>query len=1507
MSSSKEWLSFGGMLVGQAVGGFIGLAICATVSYYCRQDESKQHGLYNDRTRPTAAKTSLSIVPAVFGTDLVSATITWMQPFITTSYGVPDSEVDDVQIVIANMVLDFGGYYFGNYIHNGMTINTFTLWDTLNFYDFLCHEAAYSYAEINKYDPYPVTIIPNLTQSSNYTNVNIPGNKHSMIYYRGLFVPPISNIWANSVFNKGTVEDWALTRSRWSGVPQIKAELTGEHSANTTFAFDTTDNPYNPTSSKSYSHYPFSFPDSNDHYLYGIFQPVAGSSDPWLNVYCDIRRLNIYTYTYDRFDTVENYYNNITRGFNNSNFVSRQDGDKLFISMGRNWDNGGTDHHHANYSLEYDLFYIDRSDYTLHSVAYNQQCKTSGYYPGSCPSIHIESMEITDDDILLIGKEVDTRLIWSDTRVAEDNPLNTQQKIYMDLSAYPVGFWNNCWIRNITRFDMENYNVSKEVRRIIEQTKEYILIDFPFGHSYRTQPLPGYTGISEFRLAHNRTDQSEYVYIREGSTRSVLIVSTQPMNESIIDESTIIPPYHFDYEKYYGIVWLFDTTSVTINWGLTTRGSFIIYLNSVLSRDPIPGEKIFFGFSSHQVTIHGDEDQIDPVETYFLDNYNYLFENNLEGLLYSPIRYSQVYSREGEVGALVILRIDKVTGEFKGKITLADHLLPNWAWGGALIEWTAWSGTIQISSASTESQIMISFHYAQYMYVANYTCVLNKSNGLLLQVNHSRNDPAEKTRQYACGLICRGTVKVHTTVGNIWVGLFYNNYPGYEGIYLLGLGTTGLFPYLGNGDLEGQSLFCRSSLFGGPMVTPQCISYYSTRYESPSIRKCDYDDKCFISIGRGNFYYDELWTWYPPSSLNPYGYFNLLGNGWSNYGSIRMSKQGGYDILLSSCLYLTAALHISNGAFSGAYSNFCEETPIFTLRRLLYDNVEMANIPTFSKFNIGSDNFFVGNENAIAESACSELVEDEIIYNNKKMTIKEPRFLYSRTIDKMTRVMDIVQDILNSCQGILRGNCYSSDTDFGIRGQSHLTIKIPVNNEIPSYYFGYDSNNFITSQGSDDLKKIYADFSAYPDDYWIGDLGLITISGQEIEFIVLDQTSTYILIFEDLPIYAVNDISFSIKKDSMKEESFVYQRKSYLEKANRVKIDFDNRLMGYITDSAEIEDQYRIDMVDHQIRERYYEIRGIKRATQAARMAVRLLDYENYVNWNCGFETDIMGYILCIGDLIGITHPITNWFAKPFRVMTMEEQENGEVKLELEEYLPWVYHDISSGAVPYQGSGFGSSQSPTNYTSPIGSVRNPFAYEDSDNGKVYVSFNSPDNPGSFFAGITIHARIKGITEWQLMGNSVSPSSSVLISESIIFGQSTIHYDPDSMKGTFPTSGYLWIGNYVIRYSGLDEVNNQFVNIIWNEQYREDPFYNDTTNVPSSFAANTLMVLIDRDNIFSFIPEDNWVGETIEIKISSVDLLGAFSVDTLSPIIELNIVGYKVKPYPVALVRKSSTT
>ena len=306
----------------------------------------------------------------------------------------------------------------------------------------------------------------------------------------------------------------------------------------------------------------------------------------------------------------------------------------------------------------------------------------------------------------------------------------------------------------------------------------------------------------------------------------------------------------------------------------------------------------------------------------------------------------------------------------------------------------------------------------------------------------------------------------------------------------------------------------------------------------------------------------------------------------------------------------------------------------------------------------------VGSPWKTASDYCDELVQ---FTDWNDILVDEPRFRYSNSFDARSKGYDILTNILNTCRGMVRLK----------QGKFEPLIENP-DEEVTRYYSDRHKENF-TVGGSSTINRLYADFSAYSDIYWYGDEGVITISDIDYYFIVKDQTSTYIDLFEDLPVSPNSGDSFHIVKDNISEGSFSYKAFSKQEKSNVFRVEFINRKVkdkddvfknlyqweAYDYDSPiTYEDPDIFGAVNDSVKIKTMRMKGIKRKSQAMRVAQNFGDFADAVNHFCELTTGHGGYIHGVGDIIGISHAQTGWDGKEFRIVAMDETENDEISPE---------------------------------------------------------------------------------------------------------------------------------------------------------------------------------------------------------------------------------------------------
>jgi hypothetical protein len=450
---------------------------------------------------------------------------------------------------------------------------------------------------------------------------------------------------------------------------------------------------------------------------------------------------------------------------------------------------------------------------------------------------------------------------------------------------------------------------------------------------------------------------------------------------------------------------------------------------------------------------------------------------------------------------------------------------------------------------------------------------------------------------------------------------------------------------------------------------------------------------------------------------------------------------------------------------------------------------------------------------------------EPVIYLEKVIPIKEPRFLFSYCYSEKKSVVEMISDVLATCQGIAISNC---------KARKWPLIKIPNPNETAVWYIGFHKQSFVLTVNSEGLYEnqtprtvIFINLSGYPDDYWKGDQGVLVRGINRYTFDIRNSYSNRIVLDSAISVYGQINDEIHLSKDNIKEGSFTYSKKPQRERSNRVRIEFSNRLLDYKMDVAEADDHYKQDIIDQRVILRQIELHGIKRATQAGRMALRYLDYEQFVDWMCGFETDFLGSYFCVGDIIGITHPVTGWIGKLFRIIRKEENEDHEVNVECEEYLPSIYHDYSNPVYQGGGAGAGSHFPSTDLIEPVNRL---YAFYDVLNNRVYVSFSIPEYTST--VGAQIYYSVNG-GSYNYAGLAVNSTASVYYSSTgtneassmeptrTIYNELNereyqyieIPYDPTTMIGTFPASGYIWINGELIYYNYIDTINNRFMGCI----------------------------------------------------------------------------------------------
>lgn len=148
--------------------------------------------------------------------------------------------------------------------------------------------------------------------------------------------------------------------------------------------------------------------------------------------------------------------------------------------------------------------------------------------------------------------------------------------------------------------------------------------------------------------------------------------------------------------------------------------------------------------------------------------------------------------------------------------------------------------------------------------------------------------------------------------------------------------------------------------------------------------------------------------------------------------------------------------------------------------------------------------------------------------------------------------------------------------------------------------------------------------------------------------------------------------------DNIVEGSFSYAKAKRKDVPNRIAVEFiDPNAPEGAWERSKIVAEDEVDQdLRGELNEKVIQLWGITRHTQAGRMARFYLDSARLCNTFCEFRVGI-GALACeVGDIVKVSHDVPGWSEKLFRVLSIEEDENDEMKLSCREYDPGIYHDL---------------------------------------------------------------------------------------------------------------------------------------------------------------------------------------------------------------------------------------
>ena len=513
--------------------------------------------------------------------------------------------------------------------------------------------------------------------------------------------------------------------------------------------------------------------------------------------------------------------------------------------------------------------------------------------------------------------------------------------------------------------------------------------------------------------------------------------------------------------------------------------------------------------------------------------------------------------------------------------------------------------------------------------------------------------------------------------------------------------------------------------------------------------------------------------------------------------------------IYTSYTYVNA--HFGGGYFS-AVPSYCvdaeclltesgekDANPIRVLYDFLTDLRYGAGVDT-SWFDGDPDT--AGSSWKIAADYCDELVS---YVDGDSVTQNEPRFRYSHAFTSRIKGFDIVKDIVQSCRCILAWS------------QGLLYVKIEDGNEDVTAYYSDEYIQLFTATGSCTVNRIYFNEAIVaPDGFWEGTYLSFVIDDKTYSEMVNLQGADYVDLVDDLPLIPPSSTAISLTKDNIKEGTFNWNKSAKTERINSVRIEFINR-EWWDDEKSELTDEYQWDVVEHDepllyipgqssfnsLVQKQIRINGIKRKSQAMRMANFYALMNTYVLYYCDFVTDSVGYLHKVGDIIGIRHSTLGWEEKEFRIVHTEEIDNDEVKLYCLEYHRGIYgDDIDVVYVSVIGSNTSVFEAP-------GDIERFHVVQDETENKIYINIKRPDGD-KWWLSARIYTKHISADAYSFKTSLTYVTPSIkLDTGGIDSTQTTIPYDSTTLYGAFPSSGEFWIEDELISYTSIDDVNFEF--------------------------------------------------------------------------------------------------
>lgn len=172
--------------------------------------------------------------------------------------------------------------------------------------------------------------------------------------------------------------------------------------------------------------------------------------------------------------------------------------------------------------------------------------------------------------------------------------------------------------------------------------------------------------------------------------------------------------------------------------------------------------------------------------------------------------------------------------------------------------------------------------------------------------------------------------------------------------------------------------------------------------------------------------------------------------------------------------------------------------------------------------------------------------------------------------------------------------------------------------------------------------------------------------------------------------------------------SFSYTYLDRNERPNRVRVQYIDPDYNYtkvfaIADDPNDQDERRAMGVGEDVIEKELALLGVTNPNQASRMAEFFLNLGKTSNILATFDVGIRALSAEVGDVVAVSHDVSGWVDKQFRIIAMEEKENEQISILGREYNASIYSDNPGQNIIFQNSGggfssFNTPNAPRNFT-----------------------------------------------------------------------------------------------------------------------------------------------------------------------------------------------------------------